>query len=112
MTTIGYPSAPFNEGPGDSSQLGSGLVFLDEAAGAKELAANVSRIEGWRRTKTYLLFQEVCCAIYYFCLQSSWLRMLADVVIWRCGVGFPKISGNETNSRVRSATSATTVAAR
>lgn len=60
MTTIGYPSTVFSEGPGDSSQLGSGMVFLDEAAGAREVTANASRIEGWRRTKTYHYFQEVC----------------------------------------------------
>ncbi|ETW77958.1 hypothetical protein HETIRDRAFT_388025 [Heterobasidion irregulare TC 32-1] len=57
-TTIGFPSATFSEGPGESSQLGSGIVFLDEAAGARELAMNASRIEGWRRTMTYQYFQE------------------------------------------------------
>lgn len=84
MTTIGYPSASFNEGPGDSSQLGSGIVFLDENAGARELAANASRIEGWRRTKTYLYFQEVCLLFFLpvrICLETCPER--GDVAVWR-----------------------------
>ena len=34
-------------------QLGSGMVFVDDALGVKELTANASRIEGWRRTLSY-----------------------------------------------------------
>jgi len=58
-TTIGFPGSSFNEGPGDTSQLGSGIVFLDDAAGSREVMANTSRIEGWRRTAMYLTYQEV-----------------------------------------------------
>jgi hypothetical protein len=58
-TTIGFPGAPFNEGLGDTSQLGSGIVFLDDVVGSREVAANASRIEGWRRTPMYRTFQEV-----------------------------------------------------
>ncbi|TFY69315.1 hypothetical protein EVG20_g3200 [Dentipellis fragilis] len=58
LTTIGYPSASFNEGHGDHPQLGSGIVFIDEGAGQRELAIHASRIEGWRRTKTYQYFQQ------------------------------------------------------
>ncbi|KAI0044953.1 spindle pole body interacting protein [Auriscalpium vulgare] len=58
VTTIGYPSSTFNEGPGDSSHLGSGIVFFEDAAGSRELTANISRIEGWRRTATYHIYQE------------------------------------------------------
>ncbi|KAI6124424.1 docking domain of Afi1 for Arf3 in vesicle trafficking-domain-containing protein [Pisolithus croceorrhizus] len=47
-TKLFYPSAAFGEG-----SLGSGVVFPDEAAALKELAANASRIEGWRRTKLH-----------------------------------------------------------
>lgn len=57
-TTIGFPSAPFNEGPGDTSQLGTGVIFLDDVAGSREVTANSSRIEGWRRTPTHRMFQE------------------------------------------------------
>ena len=64
-TTIGFPSATFSEGPGESSQLGSGIIFLDEAAGARELAMNASRIEGWRRTMTYQYFQEVRGMVFF-----------------------------------------------
>lgn len=62
-TIIGFPSVPFNEGPGDTSQLGSGVIFLDDVAGSKEVTANVSRIEGWRRTPMHRIFQEVI--LYY-----------------------------------------------
>jgi len=58
-TTIGFPGSSFFEGPGDTSQLGSGIVFLDDAAGSREVVANTSRIEGWRRTAMYRTFQEV-----------------------------------------------------
>lgn len=47
-TLLGFPSVPFAEG-----SLGSGVVFPDEALASRELAANGSRIEGWRRTKAY-----------------------------------------------------------
>ncbi|KAI0266905.1 spindle pole body interacting protein [Russula aff. rugulosa BPL654] len=57
-TTIGFPSVPFNEGPGDTSQLGSGVIFLDDIIGSREVTANASRIEGWRRTPTHRMFQE------------------------------------------------------
>ena len=62
-TTIGYPSIPFSEGPGDTSQLGSGVIFLDDIIGSREVTANASRIEGWRRTPTHRMFQEV--NLYY-----------------------------------------------
>lgn len=47
-TALGFSSASFTEG-----SLGSGVVFPDEIVASRELAANASRIEGWRRTKTY-----------------------------------------------------------
>ncbi|TDL18713.1 spindle pole body interacting protein [Rickenella mellea] len=52
-TKIAYPNSPFMDGPNGYTQLGSGMMFLDEVAGAKELAANANRIEGWRRTTMY-----------------------------------------------------------
>ncbi|GAA5945753.1 hypothetical protein JCM3775_005839 [Rhodotorula graminis] len=55
-TTIGFVSAPFTAAAagreGDAS-LGSGIVFADEAAGAREVAANGPRIEAWMRTPSY-----------------------------------------------------------
>ncbi|KAI0346507.1 spindle pole body interacting protein [Trametopsis cervina] len=57
-TNIGYPSAPYSESPGEEPKLGSGLAFTDEAAGVRELAANASRIEAWRRTESYTLWEE------------------------------------------------------
>ncbi|OAX42604.1 spindle pole body interacting protein [Rhizopogon vinicolor AM-OR11-026] len=47
-TKLGYSSAPFVDG-----SLGKGIVFPDEAVALKELATNASRIEGWRRSKSY-----------------------------------------------------------
>jgi hypothetical protein len=58
-TTIGYPSASFTELPGEEPRLGSGLCFADEATCVRELAANASRIEAWRRTESYTLWQQV-----------------------------------------------------
>ncbi|KAG2136725.1 docking domain of Afi1 for Arf3 in vesicle trafficking-domain-containing protein [Suillus clintonianus] len=47
-TKLGCASAPFVDG-----SLGSGIVFPDDVAAFKELATNASRIEGWRRSKSY-----------------------------------------------------------
>lgn len=61
-TAIGYPTVAYSEGHGEELQLGSGLCFSDEAAGARELAANASRIEAWRRTESYELWKHVSTA--------------------------------------------------
>lgn len=50
-TKFGFPSSSFVDGR--SPQLGSGIVFNDDAAGAKELTANSHRIEAWRKTNSY-----------------------------------------------------------
>lgn len=60
-TKIGYPSLSFKEshiasGLSHLGQLGSGLVFNDEALGLKELVANAHRIEGWKGTTSYKYF--------------------------------------------------------
>jgi hypothetical protein len=34
------------------------MFFIDDAAGARELQANASRIEGWRRTNIYKAAQQ------------------------------------------------------
>ncbi|KAI0792369.1 docking domain of Afi1 for Arf3 in vesicle trafficking-domain-containing protein [Abortiporus biennis] len=57
ITSIGYPTAGYSERPGENPRLGSGLLFIDDAAGARELSANSSRIEAFRRTESYKLFQ-------------------------------------------------------
>ena len=59
QTTIGFPSAQYSERIGDVPRLGSGLSFQDDVAGARELASNASRIEAFRRTESYQLYQEV-----------------------------------------------------
>lgn len=59
QTTIGYPNSLYSERLGDRPRLGGGLCFLDEAAGHRELSANASRIEAWRRTESYKLCQAV-----------------------------------------------------
>jgi hypothetical protein len=58
-TAIGYSTMAYSESSGEEPQLGSGLCFSDEAAGARELAANASRIEAWRRTGSYELWKHV-----------------------------------------------------
>jgi hypothetical protein len=39
---------------------GHGYVWCDEPSKAKELAGNVMRIEGWRNTRSYYSFIQVC----------------------------------------------------
>ncbi|KAF9816590.1 hypothetical protein IEO21_03991 [Rhodonia placenta] len=56
-TMIGFPSSSYTERPGEPRRLGGGIGFVDEATCARELAANASRIEAWRRTESYTLFQ-------------------------------------------------------
>ncbi|KAJ7678700.1 stabilization of polarity axis-domain-containing protein [Mycena rosella] len=56
-TRFGYPSSAFDSRL-PSPRLGSGMVFNDESAGRKELAANSHRIEAWRKTNSY----EYICA--------------------------------------------------
>jgi hypothetical protein len=52
-TKFGFPSSSFTEIPGRLPQLGSGIVFNDEAACLRELSANAQRIEAWRKTNSY-----------------------------------------------------------
>ncbi|CAK5265904.1 unnamed protein product [Mycena citricolor] len=56
-TKFGYPSSGFDSRL-PNPRLGSGIVFNDDAAGRKELAANSQRIEGWRKTNSF----EYACA--------------------------------------------------
>jgi len=54
QTSIGYPSQSYRD-----LQLGSGFMFPDEQTKVKEWAINSSRIEGWRRTRSYRYWREV-----------------------------------------------------
>ncbi|KAJ6594580.1 stabilization of polarity axis-domain-containing protein [Mycena capillaripes] len=56
-TKFGYPSYAFDSRL-PNPRLGSGIVFNDDSAGRKELAANSQRIEAWRKTNSY----EYICA--------------------------------------------------
>lgn len=75
-TKLGCASAPFLDG-----SLGSGIVFPDEAVAFKELTANASRIEGWRRTKSYQYYVQdfkryrATAAIQGFDLSHQLLRL-------------------------------------
>lgn len=52
--------APLMPGIGSNGMLsGHGYVWPDEAAKQKELAGNVTRIEGWRNTRSYYSFIQV-----------------------------------------------------
>ncbi|KAJ7785895.1 stabilization of polarity axis-domain-containing protein [Mycena metata] len=51
-TKFGYPSYAFDTRL-PNPRLGSGIVFNDDSAGRKELAANSHRIEAWRKTNSY-----------------------------------------------------------
>lgn len=56
--------------PESSKYMGTGLVFSDESSRLKEVAANASRIEGWRATTSYKYLQEV--------RHDIWLSYNAD----------------------------------
>ncbi|KAH9855323.1 spindle pole body interacting protein [Lenzites betulinus] len=56
-TSIAWPTVIYTERPGEKPRLGSGAYFADDAACARDLAVNASRIEAWRRTDCYKLFQ-------------------------------------------------------
>ncbi len=45
--------------PAGSQGHGHGYVWVDEATKARELAGNVTRIEGWRNTRSYYSFIQV-----------------------------------------------------
>lgn len=72
QTTIGYPNAIYTERLGDHPRLGSGLCFSDEVAGHRELSANASRIDAWRRTESYTLYQVVSHSHEgWFCIHRA-----------------------------------------
>ncbi|KAK4053372.1 hypothetical protein OIV83_001536 [Microbotryomycetes sp. JL201] len=54
VTTIGWPSIPFS-----SAGLGSGLALADDGLALREMQANVGRIEGWKGTASYALYQKL-----------------------------------------------------
>lgn len=56
---VGYPTALYTVGPNGERTLGSGIAFVDEITCMRELQINANRIEGWRRTESYKLCQEV-----------------------------------------------------
>ena len=50
--------------PAGSQGHGHGYVWVDEATKARELAGNVTRIEGWRNTRSYYGFIQVCRGLH------------------------------------------------
>ncbi|KAI5121699.1 hypothetical protein M0805_002092 [Coniferiporia weirii] len=52
-TKIGYPSLSFSVAVDGYTQLGSGIIFPDDMSASKEIAVNLNRIEGWRKTELY-----------------------------------------------------------
>ena len=53
-TRIAYPSVSYREG-----QLGSGVVFADDQQRQREMWAHGHRIDAWRKTKSYRLYEKV-----------------------------------------------------
>lgn len=74
-TKFGYPSSFFTEIAGQTPKLGSGIAFVDEASGARELAANAHRIEAWRKTSSY-----------QYCIAVRLHRDLVTCIIVRTGL--------------------------
>jgi hypothetical protein len=53
-TKIGFPPTTFRNG-----QLGTGTVFVDDAARIREMRSNGHRIDAWRKTDSYKLYVKV-----------------------------------------------------
>lgn len=58
-----YVGSDEYEGP-TAGKSGHGYVWADEASKAKELAGNVTRIEGWRNTRSYYSFIQDVAQLY------------------------------------------------
>lgn len=54
------PGAAGGVPAGVAGVAGHGYVWCDEGSKARELAGNVTRIEGWRNTRSYYSFIQVC----------------------------------------------------
>lgn len=86
LTSVGFPSQPYTESDaGEFGLLGTGLVFLDDLAGARELQMNASRIEGWRRTKSYDYYRKVrsSCAYLFYLADGLMFYLRISELIWR-----------------------------
>jgi hypothetical protein len=59
------PSGAKSDSSDPASLRGHGYVWSDEAAKQRELAASVSRIEGWRNTRSYYAFIQDVAASYH-----------------------------------------------
>ncbi|KAH0559222.1 hypothetical protein GP486_004263 [Trichoglossum hirsutum] len=65
--------------PRSGAAAGHGYVWIDESAKQKELAGNVSRIEGWRNTRSYYSFiQDLAHAYIVKPIKSLDLAHLHD----------------------------------
>lgn len=68
--TVGYPTLSYNVGLNGERRLGSGIAFVDEVTCIRELQVNANRIEGWRRTESYKLYQQVRIGELDICSDS------------------------------------------
>lgn len=59
------PSGVVSDPSDPASLRGHGYVWPDEASKYRELAASVSRIEGWRNTRSYYAFIQDVATMYY-----------------------------------------------
>lgn len=66
-TSESSPTSPsgFSSADATASLHGHGYVWPDESSKQRELAAWVSRIEGWRNTRSYYAFIQDLAAVYY-----------------------------------------------
>lgn len=100
-TTIGWPSLAFTPASnGVAARLGSGVVFADEAIRTRDMVANAGRIEGWRLTPSYMLYQQVRGG-----LPSSAGGFCSRFAL----SGFCRPTSRGSDTRLRSSSSARTV---
>lgn len=69
--------------PGNESVSGHGYVWPDETSKLRELAGGVMRIEGWRNTRSYYSFKQVCIFLYIYMCRTNTVQDLAQLYNFR-----------------------------
>ena len=68
---------------GNGSVSGHGYVWPDEASKIRELAGGVQRIEGWRNTRSYYSFKQVCHCTWGSQMIANFKQDLAQLYSFR-----------------------------
>jgi len=73
---------------------GHGYVWADETAKHRELAGNVTRVEGWRNTRSYYSFIQVCLFVLVLFSSGTPAHDMSDILtisrIWHSSIRFAR----------------------